>query len=68
LDVLSHANPVALQAKSQREISVKVSASYNQDVEADYTIETIMEPFDNKELLKQIHNSMIEILGNYVIY
>jgi glycine cleavage system regulatory protein len=54
IDVLVTANPVALQAKPEGKISVKVSASYNQDVEADYTIETIMELFDNEELLKQI--------------
>lgn len=54
VDVLVTANPKALKAKPEGKISVKVDATYNVDVKADYAVENLMELIDNEEFLNKI--------------
>jgi len=54
IDVLVTANPKALEAKPEDKISVKVDATYNVDVDADYAVESLMELIDNEEFLNKI--------------
>jgi len=54
IDVLVTANPNALEAKPEGKISVKVDATYNIDVDADYAVESLMELIDNEEFLNKI--------------
>ena len=56
IDVLITANPKALEAKPEGKISVKVDATYNVGVDADYAVETLMELIDNEEFLNKILN------------
>lgn len=58
LDVLITANPIALNAKPKDKISVKVNASYNKDVKADYEIDSILDFMTNKELRNKILNKI----------
>ena len=53
-DVLISANPIALAAKPSGKISVKVKASYNKDVAADYEIDSILDFIRNEELRNRI--------------
>ena len=53
-DVLISANPLALAAKPAGKISVKVKASYNKDVVADYEIDSILDFIKNEELRNRI--------------
>jgi hypothetical protein len=50
IDILITANPEALNAKPTGKISVKVNASYNKDVAADYTIDSIEEFIKDESL------------------
>lgn len=59
VDVLITANPKALKAKPKGKISVKVSSTYNTDVEADYTIGDIREFITDKTLRDKILNTKI---------
>ena len=59
LDILITANPTALQNKPNGKISVKVNASYNKDVAADYTIDSILDFIKNEELRNKILNTKI---------
>jgi len=59
LDVLITANPIALKSKPSDKISVKVKASYNEDVSADYEIESILEFIQNIELRNKILSKTI---------
>lgn len=59
LDVLITANPIALKSKPSGKISVKVKASYNEDVSADYEIESILEFIQNTELRNKILSKTI---------
>jgi len=58
VDVLVTANPRALESKPSGKISVKVNASYNKDVKADYEIDNIME-FMNDSIREKILNTKI---------
>lgn len=58
IDVLVTANPKALESKPEGKISVKVNASYNKDVEADFTIDNIME-FMNDSIREKILNTKL---------
>jgi len=59
LDVLITANPKALEAKPSGKISVKVKASYNKDVAADYEIDSLLDFIKDEELREKILNSKI---------
>lgn len=54
VDVLITANPIALKAKPDGKISVKINASYNKDVKADYEYDSVVTIFENKEELNKI--------------
>jgi hypothetical protein len=41
IDVLITANPKALESKPEGKISIKVNASYNKNVSADYEIDSL---------------------------
>jgi hypothetical protein len=59
LDVLITANPIALQSKPNGKISVKVKASYNEEVKADYEIESILDFVQNHDLRNKILSKTI---------
>ena len=59
LDVLITANPQALEAKPPGKISIKVRASYNQDVSADYEIDSILDFIKDSDLRDKILNTKI---------
>lgn len=58
VDVLITANPIALESKPSGKISVKVKASYNKDVAADYEIESILDFIKDEELRNRILNTI----------
>lgn len=58
IDVLITANPKALESKPTGKISVKVNASYNKDVKADFEIDNIME-FMDESVREKILNTKI---------
>jgi len=57
LDILITANPTTLEAKPEGKISVKVKASYNENVKADYELDSIISLFEDEELLEKIINN-----------
>ena len=59
LDVLITACPQALEAKPVGKISIKVRSSYNQDVAADYEIDSILDFIKDSELRDKILNTKI---------
>ena len=59
VDVLITANPTALETKPNGKISVKVKASYNKDVKADYEIDSILDFIKDEELRNKILNTKI---------
>lgn len=59
LDVLITASPEALEAKPVGKISIKVKASYNQDVAADYEIDSILDFIKDSDLRDKILNTKI---------
>lgn len=59
LDVLITASPEALEAKPVGKISIKVKASYNQDVAADYEIDSILDFIKDSNLRDKILNTKI---------
>jgi len=61
IDVLISANPEALIAKPSGKISVKVNASYNKDVPADYTIDSLLDFIKDHVLREKILNTKITI-------
>ncbi len=58
LDVLITANPKALENKPSGKISVKVKASYNKDVKADFEIDSLMDFMKNETLRESILNTI----------
>jgi len=58
-DVLITANPIALENKPSGKISVKVKAPYNENVSADYEIDSILDFIKNEELRNKILNTTI---------
>ena len=58
-EVLITANPKALESKPNGKISVKVKASYNSDVKADYEIESILDFMRDTELRNKILSKTI---------
>jgi len=58
-DILITANPKALEAKPSGKISIKVKASYNKDIQADYEIDSILDFIKDEELRNRILNTKI---------
>lgn len=54
VDVLVTANPVALENKPEGKISVKINASYNKNVKADYELENIFQFIDDEIKFNEI--------------
>jgi len=59
LDVLITANPETLLAKPVGKISIKVNTSYNKDIPADYSIDSIIEFIANEDFRNKILNTKI---------
>jgi hypothetical protein len=59
VDVLITANPVALAAKPDDKISVKVNASYNKDATADFSIDSLLDFIRDEKLRESILNTKI---------
>lgn len=58
-DILITANPIALQNKPSTKISVKIKAPYNENVSADFEIDSILDFIKNEELRNKIINTTI---------
>lgn len=58
-DILITANPIALENKPSGRISVKVKAPYNENVSADFEIDSILDFIKNEELRNKILNTTI---------
>jgi hypothetical protein len=54
VDVLVTANPVVLENKPEGKISVKINASYNKEVKADYELENIFQFIDDEIKFNEI--------------
>lgn len=59
IDILITANPEALKNKPTGKISVKVSAPYNKDINADYEINSIVDFIKDDNLKNKILNTKI---------
>ncbi len=59
LDVLITANPIALENKPAGKISIKVNASYNKDVKADFEIDSLLDFMKDETLRNKILNTKI---------
>lgn len=59
LDLLITANPKALEAKPKGKISVKINASYNKNVSADFELDNIIDFFKDESLRNKILNTKI---------
>jgi hypothetical protein len=54
VDVLVTANPIALENKPEGKISVKINASYNKKVEADFELDTIFDFIEDESKFNEI--------------
>lgn len=54
VDVLITANPIALSAKPEDKISIKIKTNYNSESKGDFELDSILEFFKDKELRKNI--------------
>jgi hypothetical protein len=54
IDILVTANPIALNAKPEGKISVKVNTTYNTDTEADFELDTILDFIKNEDKFNEI--------------
>ena len=54
IDILVTANPIALEAKPEGKISVKINASYNKNVEADYDLDSILDFVNDEDMFNKI--------------
>jgi hypothetical protein len=59
VDVLITANPIALESKPTGKISVKVKASYNEDVDADFEVDSILDFMQDESIREGILNTKI---------
>lgn len=58
-DILITANPDALAAKPSGKISVKIKASYNKDVAADFELDSILDFIKDESIRNKILNTKI---------
>jgi len=54
VDLLVTANPIALESKPEGKISVKINASYNKKIEADFELDTILEFIEDENKFNEI--------------
>jgi hypothetical protein len=54
---LNNCQPKALESKPEGKISIKVNASYNKNVSADYEIDSLLEFMKNEEFRNKILNT-----------
>jgi len=59
LDILVTSNPVALEAKPDGKISVKIKTPYNTNSPADYEIDSLLDFINDEELRNKIFNTKI---------
>jgi hypothetical protein len=59
LDILITANPDSLKNKPNGKISVKIKSSYNQDVKADFELDSILDFIKDESLRDKIFNTKI---------
>lgn len=59
IDLMITANPQTLESKPSGKISVKVKASYNKDIPADYEIDSILDFIKDEELRNKILSTKI---------
>ncbi len=59
IDILITANPKALESKPSGKISVKVKSFYNQNIPADYEIDSILDIIRDENLRNKILNTKI---------
>ena len=59
LDVLITANPDALKNKPSGKISIKIKTSYNEDVKADFELDSILDFIKDESLREKILNTEI---------
>lgn len=64
-DILITANPVALENKPENKISVKINAPYNKTVSGDYSLDNVIEFFNDESLRDKIINTKITTYENY---
>lgn len=57
VDVLITANPIALENKPKDKVSVKVKASYNTEVKADFEIDSLLDFMKDENLRNKILNT-----------
>jgi len=57
IDILVTANPIALEAKPEGKFSVKINASYNKNVEADYELDSILDFVNDEDMFNKIINN-----------
>jgi hypothetical protein len=58
LDVLVTANPKALKSKPDGKIAIKIKTTYNEDVDADYSFDTLIDMINGWEELEDKMNSI----------
>jgi hypothetical protein len=59
VDVLITANPDALMSKPSNKLSIKIKTSYNQDIKADFELDSILEFIKDENLRNKILNTKI---------
>lgn len=62
VDVLISANPTALSLKPEGKMSIKIKASYNEDIDSDFELDSILEFIRDEDLRNKILNSEIKRL------
>lgn len=58
-DILITANPIALSAKPEGKVSVKINAPYNKLSDSDYTLDSILEFINDNDLRNKILSKTI---------
>lgn len=59
VDILITANPEALLNKPSGKISIKIKASYNEDIKADFELDSILDFIKDESLREKILNTQI---------
>jgi len=54
IDLLITANPEALKLKPENKISIKVNTSYNENIESDYQVDSIIDFIESEEMQNKI--------------
>jgi hypothetical protein len=65
IDILIAANPFVLDAKPDDKISVKVNTNYNQEVNSDFKIDSLIDLITSNKLFNEITNTPKTITTTY---